>query len=430
MSSSIKNNKYHFFKLENDELNNNKIYIWTYWKLNIDNIENKNFNNNSEVFEIIISDGERLWNQTIKVKDILSYVKNIKEKDYYELMKKALSYTIQDKKEKFLYNWNLKDDISNFSIKLEISNSNNNSQNKFQYHLGNIDLLPIKKENKKKIYQLIYDDTINEYQKLKDENSLLSTANASLQKVQKEFSEQMEEIIKDKKKIEEFRELLNEKKRKIKNLMTTLKRKEEIINEYKRLNENQLNNSNEKVFGNNNEINNSDNSRKRKRTNHMSEEENEYEYEKDRLLNNKKSLKKGVNIDSKSNEKVVNEFNIDSNNDIDKFKNNNKKLNNNEDDDDTVTNNSSSNNNENNNMIKKENNSDSDSDISVLNLIPNIEVRTYTGSNKLPTLNNSVGLISLDTPSKTKNQKNNKDNKIKNDDSSTDDDIDKLLDMI
>jgi len=64
MSNTINGKNYHFFKLENDELNNNKIYIWTYWKLNIDNIENKNFNNNTEVFEIIISDGERLWNQT------------------------------------------------------------------------------------------------------------------------------------------------------------------------------------------------------------------------------------------------------------------------------------------------------------------------------------------------------------------------------
>jgi len=57
---------YHFFKLENDELNNNKIYIWTYWKLNIDNVDvnnNNNINNLTDVFEIIISDGERLWNQ-------------------------------------------------------------------------------------------------------------------------------------------------------------------------------------------------------------------------------------------------------------------------------------------------------------------------------------------------------------------------------
>jgi len=41
------------------------------------------------------------------------------------------------------------------------------NQNKFQYLLGNIDLLPIKKENRKKIYQLIFDDTVDEYQKLK-----------------------------------------------------------------------------------------------------------------------------------------------------------------------------------------------------------------------------------------------------------------------
>ncbi len=52
---------YHFFKLENEELNNNKIFLWTYWKLNKYDIEKKN--NSIEVFEIILSDGERLWSQ-------------------------------------------------------------------------------------------------------------------------------------------------------------------------------------------------------------------------------------------------------------------------------------------------------------------------------------------------------------------------------
>jgi len=48
----------------------------------------------------------------VKIKDISSYVKNIKEKDYYTLIKNALSYAKQEKKEKFIYNWDLKDDIS------------------------------------------------------------------------------------------------------------------------------------------------------------------------------------------------------------------------------------------------------------------------------------------------------------------------------
>eukprot|EP00833_Pecoramyces_ruminatium_P004197 jgi/Orpsp1_1/1178229/evm.model.c7180000064500.2 len=112
--NSIENNlnkNYHFFKLENNEINNNKIFVWTYWKLNINDVENKN--NLTEVFEIIISDGERLWNQNIKIKDISSYIKNIKVEDYYTLIKKALSYIKKDSKEKFIYSWDLKDDIAN-----------------------------------------------------------------------------------------------------------------------------------------------------------------------------------------------------------------------------------------------------------------------------------------------------------------------------
>ncbi|ORY46188.1 hypothetical protein LY90DRAFT_509336 [Neocallimastix californiae] len=161
------NDNYHFFKLENNELNNNKIFIWTYWKLNINEIEKKN--NLNDVFEIILSDGERLWNQNIKIKDISSYLKNIKIEDYYTLIKKALIYTNKNIKEKFIYNWDLKDDIANFSIKLEISNSNDNIQNKFQYLLVNIELHSVKSENKKKVYQLIYEDTANEYLKMKVE---------------------------------------------------------------------------------------------------------------------------------------------------------------------------------------------------------------------------------------------------------------------
>ncbi|ORX84763.1 hypothetical protein BCR32DRAFT_114427 [Anaeromyces robustus] len=219
---------YHFFKLENDELNNNKIFIWTYWKLNKNDIGKKN--NSIEVFEIILSDGERLWSQNIKIKDISVYIKNIKEEDYYTLIKKALTYTKKDTEEKFIYNWNLKDDIANLTIKLEISNSNDNLQNKFQYLLGSIDLLPVKSENRKQIYQLIYEDTEKEYQKLKDENSFLIITNDSLQKIQNEFTEKMTMIVEDKNKLEEvyllkFRELLNEKKRKIKNLMMVLKKK-------------------------------------------------------------------------------------------------------------------------------------------------------------------------------------------------------------
>jgi len=49
----------------------------------------------------------------VKIKDISSYLKNIKIEDYYTLIKKALIYTNKNIKEKFIYNWDLKDDIAN-----------------------------------------------------------------------------------------------------------------------------------------------------------------------------------------------------------------------------------------------------------------------------------------------------------------------------
>jgi len=55
-------------------------------------------------------------NYSVRIKDISQYIKNIKEKDYYTLIKKALSYTKKDIQEKFIYNWDLKDDISNVKI--------------------------------------------------------------------------------------------------------------------------------------------------------------------------------------------------------------------------------------------------------------------------------------------------------------------------
>jgi hypothetical protein len=375
----------------------------------------------------------------IKIKDISSYLKNIKIEDYYTLIKKALIYTNKNIKEKFIYNWDLKDDIANFSIKLEISNSNDNIQNKFQYLLVNIELHSVKSENKKKVYQLIYEDTANEYLKMKNENEFLLETNDKLQKEQNEFSKQMDVIINDKKKLEEvyllkFRELLNEKKRKIKNLMLALKGKEEIINEYKKINQNTFNNDEIKT---NNNIDNSNkkeghindqkmkeldidtkNIRKRKRSN------NSLNSNVDELLKNENKM----DIDSKEPSSKIN-----NNNSI-KGISNNILLNSNDHNEtknNIIDNDNNNNNNNNNNNVSD---TDTDSDFNAFSLIPNIEVRSYTGSYKMPTLSSSIDLYNTSTPTEAnkENRKNTEENKnsTKEDESTTDDDIDKLLDLI
>jgi len=423
---------YHFFKLENEELNNNKIFLWTYWNLNKYDIGKKN--NSIEVFEIILSDGERLWSQNIKIKDISVYIKNIKEEDYYTLIKKALTYTKKDIEEKFIYSWNLKDDIANLTIKLEISNSNDDLQNNFQYLLGSIDLLQVKPENRKKIYQLIYEDTEKEYQKLKDENSFLITTNDSLQKIQNEFTEKMTMIIDDKNKLEEvyllkFRELLNEKKRKIKNLMIVLKKKEEII---KKLNQDLLNieNTNSNLIENRNEESERSNltvlGKRKKPNNVISDNSGDNE-------NNK------MDIDTDLKKQPIDNNNSNKPDDTNINKEKNK--------------NAESNNKNINNNITNDSGSDSDSDFNTFNLIPDIKVRSYTGMNKVQSLSSSIDFPIISTPTKNNNdfatptKTITESNKLfsspipikkqdklkddsKDDNSTSDDDIDKLLKLI
>jgi len=160
------------------------------------------------------------------------------------------------------------------------------------------------------------------------------------------------------------------------------------------------------------------NIRKRKRSN------NSLNSNVDELLKNENKM----DIDSKEPSSKIN-----NNNSI-KGISNNILLNSNDHNEtknNIIDNDNNNNNNNNNNNVSD---TDTDSDFNAFSLIPNIEVRSYTGSYKMPTLSSSIDLYNTSTPTEAnkENRKNTEENKnsTKEDESTTDDDIDKLLDLI